>query len=135
MSGPGMNGSTNETERDAMEKDRDLNLGPKVPETHPSGAKAPAGSMELMYGLKPVPFKSEDSSAANETGKAVDKESRNASTPMTLAAVREELKSAKGKRYWRSVDELADTAEFQAAGEKEFPGAVQEWVDPVSRRG
>ena len=33
------------------------------------------------------------------------------------------------------MDELADTAEFQAAVEKEFPSAAQEWVDPVSRRG
>jgi molybdopterin-containing oxidoreductase family iron-sulfur binding subunit len=33
------------------------------------------------------------------------------------------------------VDELAGTAEFQAAVEKEFPSAAQEWVDPVSRRG
>ena len=40
---------------------------------------------------------------------------------MTLAAVREKLKGAKGKRYWRSVDELANTPEFQAAVEKEFP--------------
>jgi molybdopterin-containing oxidoreductase family iron-sulfur binding subunit len=56
-------------------------------------------------------------------------------TPMTLAAVREELKSAKGKRYWRSVDELAGTPEFEAAVQKEFPGSAQEWVDPVSRRG
>jgi molybdopterin-containing oxidoreductase family iron-sulfur binding subunit len=56
-------------------------------------------------------------------------------TPMTLAQVRQELKAVKGKRYWRSVDELADTAEFQAAVEKEFPGSAQEWVDPVSRRG
>ncbi len=54
---------------------------------------------------------------------------------MTLAEVREELKGVRGKRYWRSVDELADTAEFQAAVEKEFPSAAQEWVDPVSRRG
>ena len=56
-------------------------------------------------------------------------------TPITLAAVRAELKAVKGKRYWRSVDELAGTAEFQAAVEKEFPGSAQEWVDPVSRRG
>jgi molybdopterin-containing oxidoreductase family iron-sulfur binding subunit len=56
-------------------------------------------------------------------------------TPMTLAAVRQELKGVKGKRYWQSVDELANTAEFQAAVEKEFPGSAQEWVDPVSRRG
>ena len=60
---------------------------------------------------------------------------KNEITPMTLAAVRAELKSVKGKRYWKSVDELADTAEFQAAVEKEFPGSAQEWVDPVSRRG
>ena len=52
-----------------------------------------------------------------------------------LAQVRDELKSIRGKRYWRSVDELADTAEFQAAVEREFPSAAQEWVDPVSRRG
>ncbi len=57
------------------------------------------------------------------------------SAPMTLAQVREELKSVKGKRYWRSVDELADTADFQEAVEREFPGSAQEWVDPVSRRG
>jgi MoCo/4Fe-4S cofactor protein with predicted Tat translocation signal len=60
---------------------------------------------------------------------------KNEAAPMTLAAVRQELKGVKGKRYWRSVDELADTAEFQAAVEKEFPSAAQEWVDPVSRRG
>jgi molybdopterin-containing oxidoreductase family iron-sulfur binding subunit len=65
-----------------------------------------------------------------------EKQSNAAATPtMTLAQVREDLKSVKGKRYWRSVDELAGTAEFQAAVEKEFPSAAQEWVDPVSRRG
>ena len=56
-------------------------------------------------------------------------------TPMTLVQVREQLKGVKGKRYWRSVDELAGTAEFQAAVEREFPSSAQEWVDPVSRRG
>jgi len=88
-------------------------------------------------------------------GKAVDEKTQNgpsheaSSAPMTLAAVREELKGVKGKqfstpqtetslrgpRFWRSLDELADTAEFQAAVEKEFPGSAQEWIDPVSRRG
>jgi molybdopterin-containing oxidoreductase family iron-sulfur binding subunit len=57
------------------------------------------------------------------------------SAPMTLAAVRQELEGVKGKRFWRSLDELADTAEFQAAVAKEFPGSAQEWIDPVSRRG
>ena len=55
--------------------------------------------------------------------------------PMTLAAVRRELKGMKGKKLWRSLDELANTPEFQAAVETEFPSAAQEWVDPVSRRG
>ena len=52
-----------------------------------------------------------------------------------VAAVREKLKGAKGKKYWRSLDELANAPEFQAAVEHEFPSAAQEWVDPVSRRG
>ncbi len=54
---------------------------------------------------------------------------------MTLVQVRQQLKGVKGKRYWQSVDELAGTAEFQAAVEREFPASAQEWVDPVSRRG
>ena len=29
--------------------------------------------------------------------------------PMTLDAVRHELKGVKGKKYWRSLDELANT--------------------------
>jgi molybdopterin-containing oxidoreductase family iron-sulfur binding subunit len=57
------------------------------------------------------------------------------SEPMTLEAVRRELSGTKGKKYWRSLDELANTPEFQAAVEREFPSAAQEWVDPVSRRG
>ncbi len=66
--------------------------------------------------------------ATHETGST-------APAKMTLAEVREQLKAVKGKKYWRSIDELANTAEFQAAVEQEFPGAAQEWVDPVSRRG
>ncbi len=76
-------------------------------------------------------------------GRVVNEKSKHVSSvpaapeeaPMTLAAVRQELKGAKGKRYWRSIDELAGTPEFEAAVEREFPAAAQEWVDPVSRRG
>jgi molybdopterin-containing oxidoreductase family iron-sulfur binding subunit len=57
------------------------------------------------------------------------------SESMTLEAVRQELKGKKAKQYWRSLDELSNTPEFQAAVEREFPSAAQEWVDPVSRRG
>jgi MoCo/4Fe-4S cofactor protein with predicted Tat translocation signal len=55
--------------------------------------------------------------------------------PMTLEQMREKLKNVRGKRYWRSVDELANTPEFQAAVEKEFPGSPHAWGDEVSRRG
>jgi MoCo/4Fe-4S cofactor protein with predicted Tat translocation signal len=72
--------------------------------------------------------------AENKMGNAVDEKTGNGA-PMTLAAVRQELKGVKGKKFWRSLDELADTPEFQAAVEKEFPSSAQEWVDPVSRRG
>ncbi|HEV2325372.1 MAG TPA: TAT-variant-translocated molybdopterin oxidoreductase [Terracidiphilus sp.] len=58
-----------------------------------------------------------------------------AGEPMTLAQVRQELKGKKGRKLWRSLDELADTPEFRAAVEKEFPSAAPEWIDPVSRRG
>jgi molybdopterin-containing oxidoreductase family iron-sulfur binding subunit len=58
-----------------------------------------------------------------------------APAPLTLEQVREQLKNVRGKRYWRSVDELANTPEFQAAVEKEFPGSPHGWGDEVSRRG
>ncbi|HVU46032.1 MAG TPA: TAT-variant-translocated molybdopterin oxidoreductase [Terracidiphilus sp.] len=77
--------------------------------------------------------------AENKMGNAVDEKAGNGAPmtpqPMTLDAVRQELKGAKGKKFWRSLDELAETPEFQAAVEREFPNSAQEWVDPVSRRG
>src|ERR1700758_2819987 len=76
---------------------------------------------------------------ANQTGNTLENDKSNAAqtdgAPMSLAQVREELKGVKGKKYWRSVDELANTPDFQAAVEREFPGSAQEWIDPVSRRG
>jgi molybdopterin-containing oxidoreductase family iron-sulfur binding subunit len=75
------------------------------------------------------------SASGNTAGNAVDHETKKSSTPMTLVEIRQQLKGVKGKRFWRSVDELADTPEFQAAVEREFPSAAQEWIDPVTRRG
>ena len=72
----------------------------------------------------------------NAKGITVKEENQTAASgPMTLEAVRAELQDARGKKLWRSLEELADTPEFRAAVEKEFPSAAQEWVDPVSRRG
>ena len=39
-----------------------------------------------------------------------------------------------GAKYWRSLDQLADTPEFQHWVEREFPAGASELTDPVSRR-
>jgi len=62
---------------------------------------------------------------------------------LTLAAVREKIDAATahdarektGPEYWRSLEELAGTPEFQEALHREFPKGASEWVDTVSRRG
>ena len=56
---------------------------------------------------------------------------------LTLDAVREKLAGQSGRRYWKNLNELADTPEFNAMMQEEFPRqAMQgEWVDAVSRRG
>jgi len=51
-----------------------------------------------------------------------------------LAAVRERLKSARGPRYWRSLDEVARTREFVAFLSREFPSQASEWLNGLSRR-
>jgi MoCo/4Fe-4S cofactor protein with predicted Tat translocation signal len=71
----------------------------------------------------------------DQSKNGTEKLNQAAGEPMTLEQVRAELKGVKGKPLWRSIDELANTPEFQAAVEREFPAAAQEWVDPVSRRG
>ncbi|HZW81356.1 MAG TPA: TAT-variant-translocated molybdopterin oxidoreductase [Candidatus Deferrimicrobiaceae bacterium] len=40
-----------------------------------------------------------------------------------------------GPEYWRSLEELAGSTEFQEALHREFPKGASEWVDSVSRRG
>ena len=39
-----------------------------------------------------------------------------------------------GLKYWRGLDELAETPEFQSWVEREFPAGASELSDPVSRR-
>jgi MoCo/4Fe-4S cofactor protein with predicted Tat translocation signal len=39
-----------------------------------------------------------------------------------------------GKEYWRSLDDLADTPEYRALVEDEFPGLAQELLSPRTRR-
>jgi MoCo/4Fe-4S cofactor protein with predicted Tat translocation signal len=41
---------------------------------------------------------------------------------------------ASGRQYWRSLEELADTEEFQELLHREFPQNASEFNDPVGRR-
>jgi MoCo/4Fe-4S cofactor protein with predicted Tat translocation signal len=60
---------------------------------------------------------------------------------MTLAEVRAKLDGKTGRRFWKNLDELADTPEFHELMREEFPrqagsvSSTNEWVDSVSRRG
>jgi len=39
-----------------------------------------------------------------------------------------------GRRYWRSLEEIAETEEFREYVQREFPANASELLDPVSRR-
>jgi len=54
---------------------------------------------------------------------------------MTLAEVRAKLDGKTGRRFWKNLDELAETPAFQELMAEEFPRQSTEWVDSVSRRG
>jgi MoCo/4Fe-4S cofactor protein with predicted Tat translocation signal len=44
------------------------------------------------------------------------------------------LAGLRGRRYWRSLEELAGTADFQKALAERFPAAASLWSAPLSRR-
>ncbi len=58
----------------------------------------------------------------------------NSQPGMTLDEVRATLGGKTGRRYWRSLDELASKPGFGEMLEREFPQQASEWLDPVSRR-
>jgi MoCo/4Fe-4S cofactor protein with predicted Tat translocation signal len=51
-----------------------------------------------------------------------------------LAEVEKALDNASGKKYWRSLEELAGTAAFQKLMRREFPNQADVWPDSLSRR-
>jgi molybdopterin-containing oxidoreductase family iron-sulfur binding subunit len=50
------------------------------------------------------------------------------------ARLRERLEAASGPQYWKSLNELARTPEFEAFVRREFPEGASEWQDPAGRR-
>ncbi|MDB6064260.1 MAG: molybdopterin oxidoreductase, iron-sulfur binding subunit [Pedosphaera sp.] len=55
-------------------------------------------------------------------------------TPLDFAAIRSRLAGTHGQEYWRSLDELAQTKDFQQVLHREFPALASEFTDEVSRR-
>jgi molybdopterin-containing oxidoreductase family iron-sulfur binding subunit len=53
---------------------------------------------------------------------------------LSSADVRERLKGKSGRNYWRSLDELAQSADFEDMLHREFPRQASEWDEGVSRR-
>jgi len=60
---------------------------------------------------------------------------------LTLEEVRAKLDGKTGRRFWKNLDELAETPAFHELMREEFPrqagtmSGAGEWVDAVSRRG
>jgi MoCo/4Fe-4S cofactor protein with predicted Tat translocation signal len=53
---------------------------------------------------------------------------------LDLNVIRQRLSSARGKEYWRCLEELADTPEFQTLLRREYPRHASAWLDSLDRR-
>src|ERR1700690_1920201 len=54
---------------------------------------------------------------------------------LDLDAARARVAETNGPEYWRSLEELAGSPDFQEMLHREFPKGASEWLDAVSRRG
>ena len=52
-----------------------------------------------------------------------------------IGPLRARLERTRGREYWRSLEAVAETPEFQEYLHREFPENASEWLDPVGRRG
>ena len=53
---------------------------------------------------------------------------------LDLSAIRARLTQSRGREYWRSLEEAADSPAVQEMLHREFPSQASEWTDPVGRR-
>lgn len=53
---------------------------------------------------------------------------------LDLAAVRAQLGSSRGRDYWRSLEELAESEGFEDMLEREFPRQAAEWTNDAAGR-
>ena len=58
----------------------------------------------------------------------------NGKPPLDLATVRARLAAQEGRTYWRSLEELAGTPDFEEMLHREFPLHASEWSSALDRR-
>src|SRR4026209_495520 len=51
-----------------------------------------------------------------------------------ILSLQDENGARNGKKYWRSLEELADTPVFREFVAREFPQQAESWHDPIERR-
>src|SRR4051794_22635293 len=56
------------------------------------------------------------------------------SPAVDFSALRRRLQQGEGREYWRGLEELAETPEFQDFVKHEFPRDVELWMEPITRR-
>ena len=66
---------------------------------------------------------------------AIDNDGTTRANGVSLDELRERLANAKGRTYWRSLEELAETPEFEAFLTREFPRQAAPLDGSVDRRG
>jgi molybdopterin-containing oxidoreductase family iron-sulfur binding subunit len=54
--------------------------------------------------------------------------------PLDIASVRARLQGARGRDYWRSLEDLAETEEFTEFLHNEFPRQASGWSESINRR-
>ena len=54
--------------------------------------------------------------------------------PLNLTALRQKLGAPQGKRYWRTLEELAADPHFEDMLHREYPRGASEWDESVDRR-
>jgi molybdopterin-containing oxidoreductase family iron-sulfur binding subunit len=54
---------------------------------------------------------------------------------LDLSSAEQRIAETTGPEFWRSLEELAGSDEFQQMMHREFPKGASEWLDGVSRRG
>jgi MoCo/4Fe-4S cofactor protein with predicted Tat translocation signal len=94
---------------------------------------APVGALEKQ---QQIPYGNDKQNGGNSGAKLTLAEVRAKLSPQRAElAGGPKLEGQSGKRFWKDLDELAETPGFHEMLEREFPRQASEWVDAVSRRG